>query len=161
MSHTRFSLLLACAGMFGNQAMAADLIATQPGVMCTSAQALAQLTLPNGDSRSHDAAATAAQLALAQSGGCIDIQPGVTVSVQAARKNTSVVTYRRPGSVTDETFVVPNIDFVPVFADDSDVAQTAVQVQAGSQRQVGVQASAVAAASGYRVAQRVPGAAGE
>lgn len=71
---TRIAFLLAAAGWFSTQAMAADLIATKPGVMCVSAQALAQLTLPNGESRSHGATATPEQLAQAQAGGCIDIQ---------------------------------------------------------------------------------------
>ncbi|MFM0209926.1 hypothetical protein PQQ96_21205 [Paraburkholderia sediminicola] len=141
--------------------MADDLIATKPGVMCASAQALAQLTLPNGDSRSHEAAATPAQQALAQSGGCIDIQPGITVNVQTAHKNTSVVTYQQPGSATSETFVIPNIDFTPVFTDDSAASQTTAQVQAEDRSQTTTQTSAAAVPSGYWVAQRVPGAAGD
>jgi hypothetical protein len=118
--HTCFALLIAGAGLPGNAAMAADLIATKPGVMCVSTEALAELTLPSGESRSHGDAATPAQLAQAQAGGCIDIQPGMTVSVQTAHKNTSVVSYQRPGPATSDTFVIPNIDFVPVYAEDDD-----------------------------------------
>lgn len=114
----RFFLFIAGGGLLCNQVMAADLIATKPGVMCTSTQALAQLTLPDGNSRSHGDAATPVQLAQAQAGGCVDIQPGMTVSVQTAHKNTSVVSYQRAGSTASETFVIPNIDFVPVFAED-------------------------------------------
>lgn len=114
----RLYLFLAASGLLANQAMAADLIATKSGVMCTSTQALAQLTLPDGDSRSHGDAVTPAQLAQVQAGGCIDIQPGMTVRVQTAHKNTSVVSYQRSGSAASETFVIPNIDFVPVFAED-------------------------------------------
>ena len=125
--HSCSVLLIASASLAGNAAMAADLIATKPGVMCVSTQALAELTLPNGESRSHGDAATPAQLAEAQAGGCLDIQPGMTVSVQMAHKNTSVVSYQRPGSATSETFVIPNIDFVPVFAEgeEDDTAQAA------------------------------------
>ena len=125
--HSCSVLLIASASLAGNAAMAADLIATKPGVMCVSTQALAELTLPNGESRSHGDAATPAQLAEAQAGGCLDIQPGMTVSVQMAHKNTSVVSYQRPGSATGETFVIPNIDFVPVFAEgeEDDTAQAA------------------------------------
>jgi len=119
MKYRRFTLFLAGTGLLGNQAMAADLIATQPGVMCVSAAALAQLTLPDGESRSHGADATPAQRALAQAGGCVDIAPGITVSVQSARKNTSVVSYQPPGAAANETFVIPNIDFTPVFTDDA------------------------------------------
>jgi hypothetical protein len=114
----RLFISMAVLGCLGNQAFAADLIATKPGVMCTSTQTLAQLTLPDGNSRSHGDTATAAQLAEAQAGGCIDIQPGMTVTVQTAHKNTSVVSYTRPGSNASEKLVIPNIDFVPVFADD-------------------------------------------
>jgi hypothetical protein len=59
--HTCCALLIAGAGLPGNPAMAADLIATKVGVMCVSTQALAQLTLPDGESRSHGDAATPAQ----------------------------------------------------------------------------------------------------
>lgn len=147
---TRIAFLLAVAGCIGTQAMAADLIATKPGVMCVSAQALAQLTLPSGESRSHGATATPEQLAQAQAGGCIDIQPGMTVNVLTARKNTSVVSYQRPGSTTLETFVVPNIDFSPVFTDDAAApAKTATPTPT------------VAAPDGYHVMQRAPGLDGD
>ncbi|PQV53059.1 hypothetical protein [Paraburkholderia sp. BL21I4N1] len=178
---THIAFLLAAAGWFGTQAMAADLIATKPGVMCVSAQALAQLTLPGGESRSHGASATPEQLAQAQAGGCIDIQPGVTVTVLTARKNTSVVSYQRPGSTTVETFVVPNIDFSPVFTDDAAALQPAAQTQAQALALAPspVQASAatpttpaapaktatpaptVAAPDGYHVTQRAPGLDGD
>lgn len=114
----RFFLFIAVGSVTCDHATAADLIATKPGVMCTSTEALAQLTLPDGNSRSHADTATPAQLAQAKTGGCIDIQPGMTVRVQTAHKNTSVVSYTRPESNANETFVIPNIDFVPVFADD-------------------------------------------
>jgi hypothetical protein len=116
--NVRLFIFIAANGLLGNHAIAADLIATKSGVMCTSTQALARLTLPDGNSRSHGDTATPAQLTEAQAGGCVDIQPGMTVSVQTAHKNTSVVSYQRPGSNAQETFVIPNVDFVPVFAED-------------------------------------------
>jgi hypothetical protein len=116
--NVRLFIFIAVNGLLGNHAVASDLIATKPGVMCTSTQALAQLTLPDGDSRSHGDAATPAQLAEVQAGGCVDIQPGMTVSVQTAHKNTSVVSYQRRGSNAQQTFVIPNVDFVPVFVED-------------------------------------------
>lgn len=178
---TRIAFLLAAAGWFSTQAMAADLIATKPGVMCVSAQALAQLTLPNGESRSHGATATPEQLAQAQAGGCIDIQPGITVNVLTARKNTSVVSYQRPGSTTVETFVVPNIDFSPVFTDDAAASQPAAQTQApasaptptpiqapavtpatpAAPAKTATPAPTVAAPDGYHVTQRAPGLDGD
>ncbi|ASL45341.1 hypothetical protein bAD24_I17865 [Burkholderia sp. AD24] len=181
---TRIAFLLAAAGWFSTPAMAADLIATKPGVMCISAQALAQLTLPNGESRSHGATATPEQLAQAQAGGCIDIQPGITVNVLTARKNTSVVSYQRPGATTVETFVVPNIDFSPVFTDDAAASQPAAQkqTQAAAPMPTPIQAPAaipatpatpaapagtatsaptVAAPDGYHVTQHAPGLDGD
>ncbi|WCM18569.1 hypothetical protein NDK50_14050 [Paraburkholderia bryophila] len=181
---TRIAFLLAAAGWFSTPAMAADLISTKPGVMCVSAQALAQLTLPNGESRSHGATATPEQLAQAQAGGCIDIQPGITVNVLTARKNTSVVSYQRPGATTVETFVVPNIDFSPVFTDDAAASQPAAQeqTQAVAPMATPIQAAAstpatpatpaalartapstptVAAPDGYHVIQRAPGLDGD
>jgi hypothetical protein len=123
MSRTRLPIrlifLTAAAVLLGNQVMAADLIATRPGVMCASAQTLAELTLPDGDSRSHGATATPAQFAQAQAGGCIDIQPGITVSAHTAHRNTSIVSYRQPGAAASATFVIPNIDFVPLYTDDA------------------------------------------
>jgi hypothetical protein len=113
----RFVLLIAAAGLTAHAAIAANLIATKPGVMCVSTQTLAELTLPNGESRSHGGAVTPAQLAQVKAGGCLDIQPGMTVSVQTAHRNTSVVSYQPPGAATSETFVIPNIDFVPVYAE--------------------------------------------
>lgn len=129
MLNTRFAIFIAAAVLFGNQAMAADLIATKPGVMCTSADALAQLTLPGGESRTHGETVTPEMQALAQSGGCVDIQPGITVSVQTAHKNTSVISYRRPNSDINETFVIPNIDFTPVFTDDEDKPEAAAPTE--------------------------------
>ena len=130
--HSQFALLIAASSLAATAAMAADLIATKPGVMCVSTQALAELTLPNGESRSHGDAATPAQLAQVQAGGCLDIQPGMTVRVQTAHKNTSVVSYQRPGTATSETFVIPNIDFVPVFAEgeEDDTTQATRSAQA-------------------------------
>jgi hypothetical protein len=134
--HRCFVLLIASSSLAGNAATASDLIATKPGVMCVSTQALAELTLPSGESRSHGDAATPAQLAQAQAGGCLDIQPGMTVSVQTAHKNTSVVSFQRPGAAASETFVIPNIDFVPVFAegeeDDTAQAEKPARASAGT-----------------------------
>jgi hypothetical protein len=85
-----------------------ELVAIKPGLMCRSADALAQLTLPNGDSRTHSAARRPHDLALAASGGCIDIPPNARVTVRQAFHNTSIVTY---GSTDGAPYVVPNIDF--------------------------------------------------
>ena len=43
------------AGLSG-PARAQQVVATRPGIMCVSAETLGRLTLPNGDSRTHDTA---------------------------------------------------------------------------------------------------------
>jgi hypothetical protein len=167
MLQTRFAMLALSLGVLSNHARADDLIAMHPGVMCASADALARLTLPDGDSRTHAAAPEPQTLSVAASGGCIDIKPGITVTVQKAFKNTSVVTYRGAGVQTDQTFVIPNIDFVAATGERT---QTAAQVSVPPSTQASVQTPARATpqpiassaptaptlAPGYRVAQRVP-----
>ena len=179
MLQTRFATLALSLGVLSTHAQADDLIATHPGVMCASADALARLTLPGGDSRTHTATPEPQALSLAASGGCIDIKPGIRVSVQKAFKNTSVVTYRGPGAQVDQTFVIPNIDFVTATGNHTQTAaasaaqasaqpvthaaspaatQATVQTrsQATPQTSPVTVSTAAAPAQGYRVAQRVP-----
>lgn len=102
-----FTVALAC---FSSAAAAAELTADQPGVMCASAAALAQLTLPGGDSRTHRPGASPAELTAAQQGGCVDIPHGLSVTVLQHHQNTSVVSYAdQTGAL--HTMVVPNADF--------------------------------------------------
>ena len=98
---------------FGPQAIADELVAVKPGVMCVSTDALARLTLPNGDSRTHAIAPRPDDLAAAAAGGCIDIPPGARVQVVQAFRNTSRVIYAGPGAPTDGMMTVPNVDFGP------------------------------------------------
>ena len=147
MLQTRFAMLALSLGVLSTHALADELVATHPGVMCASADALARLTLPGGDSRTHASAPEPQALSLAASGGCIDIKPGITVTVQKAFINTSVVTYRGPNAQTDQTFVVPNIDFVPAAVNHS---QTSASASAPAP------APAPAPAQAYRVTQRLP-----
>jgi len=126
MLQTRFAMLALSLGALSTHAQADDLIAMHPGVMCASADALSRLTLPGGDSRTHAAAPEPQTQSLAASGGCIDIKPGIKVTVQKAFKNTSVVTYRAPGAQTDQTFVIPNIDFAPAAGDRTQAAAAGV-----------------------------------
>ena len=92
----------------------ADLLrATRPGVMCTSPDALAKLTLPDGSSRSAGNASPAFQ-AIADAGGCRDFGVGRTVILLTARRNTDIVrgdTMTGDGVLGD--FIVPGIDFAP------------------------------------------------
>jgi hypothetical protein len=91
-------------------AWADDLIAIKPGLLCVSSAALAKLTLPDGSSRTAQSEPSPADLALKQSGKCIDITIGMRVSLVTARHNTSIVTYSLARG-QPQIYVVPNIDF--------------------------------------------------
>ncbi len=105
-------------------ALAQQLIATRPGLMCASTDALGRLTLPNGDSRTHALGPRPDDLAAASAGGCIDIPPGARVQVQQAFRNTSRVVYAGPGAPADGLMTIPNIDFRP----DTDTASPAAAI---------------------------------
>lgn len=106
----RITILVAAGLSIPTLATAGDLVSIRPGLMCGSADALARLTLPNGDSRSHAVAPRPQDMALAAAGHCIDLQPGRIVTLVTARRNTSIVTEREQCT----PLVVPNIDLQPV-----------------------------------------------
>ena len=85
------------------------MVATRPGLMCTSPGALAVLTLPDGSNRGASPRAHPDDDVTKRSGGCIDIPTGARVTVHQRRINTSIVSYD-PGD-GNRTFIVPNIDF--------------------------------------------------
>jgi hypothetical protein len=97
--------------LFSHAALAADLVAIKPGLMCRDPAALAKLTLPDGSSRAAGANARSADAKIKQDGGCIDFPPGARVVLQTARKRTSIVSYDANDGRGVSTFVVPNIDF--------------------------------------------------
>ena len=80
--------------------------------MCTSAEALAKLTLPDGSSRSALRGASPEYKRVAKAGGCVAIGKNIVVDTEAIRKNTSIVTYHPFDSIEEGRFYVPNIDFV-------------------------------------------------
>lgn len=92
-------------------ALADTLVAARPGVMCSSADALAKLTLPDGSSRAAGPGARPEYITTKQAGGCIDTPLGARVTVLQARQRTSVVTYDANDGRGARTFIVPNIDF--------------------------------------------------
>jgi hypothetical protein len=107
------SLLTLCMALaLGRTAHAALLKAVRPGVMCASAEALAELTLPDGNSRSAIRGALPKYKEAAKAGGCIAIGKNIVVATEAIRKNTSIVTYHSFDSLKEGRFYVPNIDFV-------------------------------------------------
>ena len=102
---------LTCCFTVVMPALGATLVATHPGVMCSSPDALAKLSLPDGSSRSASANVRPEDLTAKQSGGCVDFAPGTRVTVVTPRKNTSVVTYDVRDGRGPQEFTVPNIDF--------------------------------------------------
>ena len=94
----------------GTQALSDTLIASRPGLMCTSASALATLTLPDGSGRAASPHARAGDAALEQQGGCLAIPNGARATLQTARRNTSIVTFDAGDGRGPRTFVVPNVD---------------------------------------------------
>jgi hypothetical protein len=134
------SLLLACLLLIASTASswADDLVATKPGLVCVSADALARLTLPGGSSRTAQGNPTPADLALKQSGGCTDITIGMRVHVETARHNTSIVTYTAPDGQA-VTAYVPNIDFEDAVS-PNDTAATSTLPVANAPKEVATSA---------------------
>ncbi len=92
-------------------AEADDAVVIRPGVMCSSPQALAALTLPNGDSRTHRGVSIERYLGIARKGGCSDLQIGQKLEVAKSFTNTAVVTLA--GNVQGDgaaVFLAPLID---------------------------------------------------
>lgn len=116
------ALTLAVGAAWLGAAAAEELVAIRPGIMCAAADALAKLTLPNGDSRTHAPSPRPGDLGIASAGGCIDIPPGARLTVQQAFRNTSRVIYAGPGAPPDGAMTVPNIDFQPADAASAGIA---------------------------------------
>ncbi|WP_158742320.1 hypothetical protein [Acidisphaera sp. L21] len=131
------SLVFAAPGIaaVSSPAVADELVARKPGIMCKSPEILGKLTLSDGDSRTHAHPGRSEDLAAASAGGCIDIPPAAVVSVQRSYKNTSVVLY--PSGIGD-AYTVPNIDFA--HANDAEGSSTSPN---------GIPA-------GYHVAEQIP-----
>ncbi len=99
-------------GMIASGPARADtLVSVRPGVACTSADALARLTRPDGSSRSTPANATADAREIARRGGCLPFGPGLTVFPHSIRRQTSIVTAYAGDRLGPLTVYVANIDF--------------------------------------------------
>jgi hypothetical protein len=92
-------------------AKADNLVAVSPGVMCSSAEALAYLTLPDGRSRTGVEKPLARDLEVARRGGCVDIPYGARVSVHRSYRNTSIGIYDPGDGRGPREFIIPNINF--------------------------------------------------
>lgn len=129
---------LAVFGIFGaagGPALAEIAHPVRQGVMCLSARALAILTLPNGDSRTHQATQRLGDLQLADAGGCVDLLPTMQLSVVRSFHNTSLVLTAGQDGEQGPLYRVPNIDLQmsgPLGEDTTQsVAQPSVPVNAG------------------------------
>ena len=80
------------------------------GVMCLSAKALAVLTLPDGDSRTHQPRLRDSDRQIAEEGGCIDLDPAMRLSVYQSFHNTSLVLPTQRSGARGPLYRVPNID---------------------------------------------------
>ena len=76
---------------FSSLAEAEEAVVAAPGIMCSSADALAALTLHGGNSRTHREKPEAMDLDVARRGGCQDLQIGERLSVLERFRNTAVV----------------------------------------------------------------------
>ncbi len=97
-------------------ARADTFVSVRPGVACTSADALARLTRPDGSSRSTPANATADAREIARRGGCFPFGPGMMVFPHSIRRQTSIVTAYAVGRTGPLTVYVANIDFDRIAA---------------------------------------------
>ncbi len=99
-------------GMIASGPARADtLVSVRPGVACTSADALARLTRPDGSSRSTPTNATADAREIARRGGCFPFGPGMMVFPHSIRRQTSIVTAYAVDRTGPLTVYVANIDF--------------------------------------------------
>lgn len=95
-------------------ASAKDIIVVRPGIMCSSPQALATLTLPSGDSRTHRDTAIKRYLDIARLGDCHDLQLGRKISVVKEFRNTVIVSLEDQAAGHGLTnLTAPMIDFDP------------------------------------------------
>lgn len=112
MSASRILIGSIVLGMVASGPARADaLVSMRPGVACTSADALARLTRPDGSSRSTPTNATADAREIARRGGCFPFGPGLTVFPHSIRRQTSIVTAYAADRLGPLTVYVANIDF--------------------------------------------------
>lgn len=89
-------------------------VVTKPGIMCRSSAALATLTLPGGDSRTHRLPRKGWETPMAEEGGCRDLKIGQLLDVVKAFTNTAIVTLDdQPEETSPAFYVAPIIDLAP------------------------------------------------
>ena len=114
---------------FALPARADMLRATRPGIMCTSADALAKLSLPDGSSRTAASNVPPAVEAIARAGNCVDFPVGNVVILLTRHNNTSIVrSDTLSGDGVLDTFIIPNIDYAP-YSPPTDEWDSAIRTQ--------------------------------
>ncbi len=105
-----FMMSIGCL-LSSSLAEAEEAVVSKPGIMCSSSEALAILTLHGGNSRTHREKPEAVDLDVARRGGCQDLQIGQRLSVLERFQNTAIVVQPAgPWLATADRFVVPLID---------------------------------------------------
>lgn len=102
------SAIAACA--LASPALSETVVVIRPGVACTSASALAALTLPDGSSRSARPRAKPTYVAIANRCGCVPLTLGVEMTTTAIRKLTDIVAYDPGDGRGMQAFYIPRID---------------------------------------------------
>jgi hypothetical protein len=110
------ALTLTLVATFGahHAARGDDLVAVSPGVMCSSAEALAHLTFPDGRSRTGVQKPSPRDLDVARRGGCIDIPYGARIFIYRSYRNTSLGIFDGADGRGPREFIIPNINFRPL-----------------------------------------------
>ena len=129
-----FMMSIGCV-LFCPFARAEEAVVAAPGIMCSSSEALAILTLHGGNSRTHREKPDAADLELASRGGCQDLQVGERLSVLERFRNTAIVVQAAGGwPAGNGRFVAPLIDLRLLPTDGGLQLPTAAKMIAGRPR---------------------------
>lgn len=114
----------------GSGAWAEDHVVVKPGIMCRSSAALAILTLPGGDSRTHRLPPRDRDLTTAGKGGCQDLRIGQFLNVVKMFRNTAIVTLvvDKPWEGPPAFYIAPTIDLAPASGRQSEPTTPPSQV---------------------------------
>ena len=135
-------LALALLAAVSASVRAEERIATRPGLMCMSADALAKLTLPDGSSRAALPRPRPEDLRTKAEGGCVDLHPGGSrVTVVESYRLTSKVTADPGDGGGTRAFTIPNVDFASALVEGAAAAPDPATVL-GTSTRLGVTISA-------------------
>lgn len=113
-----------------SEARAGDMVAMKPGLLCASPAALATLTLPDGSSRAANPRfVRSGDTMLKVRGGCVDIPPGLRVTVLEAFKRTATVMADPGDGHGRRRFTIPLVDFAAAEGESQVDRQSATASQ--------------------------------